>query len=572
MGVYLTLREYGPDLDGLGTHEGEAIRLFGRQLIGNVGRENMIHHLCGLVMAISRPEMAAQLRLGLEASITPTSRARLVAALDVEPRHHLLALQPVLMALSQAIVDDGDFLWAGIEATPPEVAALMLTHAVGASLNWPETEADEPRIGGHPERIAVDFVCNQTLYGDDDLVGVLDRTLRLWRDYGSVGAPKLGGRQPAELLESITGLEIEDFLALGFTLYLQRLQWTPGAPWRLADTFGSDMDEAKKAAFLAFVARTPEQMTDRLRRSPPRSDWDFMAHIESPVLHYPGTNEPGGLVVIDLAFLLQKITFGLYWLVHDHLRDHEGDLARQRWTQAWGDMVEAMIEDSLRPHAPPVLGAQSTFYTEDDLKAVYPGHKTSDVVIDAGDTIMAIEIGSGRPSAETTRGGSPDALRKDLERLAFKKIRQLDDTSRCLIRAPQDLLGYEGPARPLQPVVVAAGGFVMSPVTANAVKEYCESHDLLTFTRTPAMITVDEVEMLEGLAESRGISMARVLEDWKASSLRDMTLRNYLLDRFGRDDILAYRPTRMRPRFDALAEDIISRLKLRPPETKTPAA
>ena len=77
MGVYLTLREYGPDLAGLGANESEAIRLFARQLIGNVGRENMIHHLCGLVMAISRPEMAAQLRMGLEASITPASRARL---------------------------------------------------------------------------------------------------------------------------------------------------------------------------------------------------------------------------------------------------------------------------------------------------------------------------------------------------------------------------------------------------------------------------------------------------------------------------------------------------------------
>ena len=75
MGIYLTLREYGPDLAGLGADEGEAIRLFARQLIGNVGRENMIHHLCGLVMAISRPEMAAQLRMGLEASITPASRA-----------------------------------------------------------------------------------------------------------------------------------------------------------------------------------------------------------------------------------------------------------------------------------------------------------------------------------------------------------------------------------------------------------------------------------------------------------------------------------------------------------------
>ena len=297
------------------------------------------------------------------------------------------------------------------------------------------------------------------------------------------------------------------------------------------------MDEAKKTAFLAFVARTPEQMTDRLRSSPPRSDWDFMAYVESPVLHYPGTSEPGGLVVIDLAFLLQKITLGLYWLVHDHLRDHEGDLARQQWTQAWGDMVEAMIEDSLRPHAPLVLGAQSTFYTEDDLETAYPGHKTSDVVIDAGDAIMAIEIGSGRPRRIVRRGARaaqrPRTSRIQEDPPARRHLPVLDTRTSGPAR-------LSGAGRPVQPVVVAAGGFVMSPVTANAVKEYCASGDLLTCTRAPAMITVDEVEMLEGLAESRGISMAQVLANWKTSSLRDMTLRNYLLDRFGRDDILAY--------------------------------
>ena len=192
----------------LGTAEDAAIELFGRQLIGIIGRDEMINQLCGLGAAMTRPEVVSSLREGLEASISPASRA-------ARSRPHGFAAIPVCWPPARAcgprrsFIDDGQFLGAGVGPVRPDVAALMLSHAVGAGLTWADTPAGGPTIGGHPEHIAADLVCNQTLYGSDDLVGVLDRTLRLWREYGFVGSEKLGGRQPAELLESITGLEIK---------------------------------------------------------------------------------------------------------------------------------------------------------------------------------------------------------------------------------------------------------------------------------------------------------------------------------------------------------------------------
>ena len=273
-GVYLTLREYAPDLIGLGATAEAAFELFGRQLIGGVGRDETIHQLCGLGVVMTRPELVADLTAALESSISPQSRARLRAALMTVPPHQLLARQPVLVALTRAFIDDGRFLGAGIGPSRSDVSALMLSHAVAAGLSWGGTSPGGPTIGGVPEHIASDMVCNQTLYNSDDVVSLLDRTLRMWRQYGAVGADKLGGRQPAALLESITGLEIEDFLALGLALYLHRVNWAPGTPGRLADTFGSDIAEDKKASFLGYVARTPDDMTQRLRSAPPRSRWD----------------------------------------------------------------------------------------------------------------------------------------------------------------------------------------------------------------------------------------------------------------------------------------------------------
>ena len=92
------------------------------------------------------------------------------------------------------------------------------------------------------------------------MVSVLDRTSRLWRDFGHHGVPEIGGRDPAALLETITGLEVEDFVALGFALYAHRAAWVPGQPMRLMDDFGCDMEPAKKTAFLEIVARTPEAL------------------------------------------------------------------------------------------------------------------------------------------------------------------------------------------------------------------------------------------------------------------------------------------------------------------------
>jgi hypothetical protein len=77
------------------------------------------------------------------------------------------------------------------------------------------------------------------------------------------------------------------------------------------------------------------------------------------------------LLVLDGPFLFDRFTSGLYWLVHDHLKAQD-ELSRQHWTQAWGDMVEAMAIEDLRPHAPIDLTGGNTFFDEHDVEAAYP--------------------------------------------------------------------------------------------------------------------------------------------------------------------------------------------------------
>ena len=65
----------------------------------------------------------------------------------------------------------------------------------------------------------------------------------------------------------------------------------------------------------------------------------------------------------------ERVTRGLYWLIHDYEKSAYGDKARNRWTQAYSEMIETRVEDQLRQIAPQLIGGQRAFFTEGDLLA-----------------------------------------------------------------------------------------------------------------------------------------------------------------------------------------------------------
>ena len=73
--------------------------------------------------------------------------------------------------------------------------------------------------------------------------------------------------------------------------------------------------------------------------------------------------------------------------MHDSEKER-GETERIRWTQAYGKMIETHAEDQLRRMAPPLLGGGSTFFTEENLLAAFPGMKNCDAGIDFGGEIV----------------------------------------------------------------------------------------------------------------------------------------------------------------------------------------
>ncbi len=260
------------------------------------------------------------------------------------------------------------------------------------------------------------MLSNQAFHDQDDIYSVLDRHLRLWRDYGPAVASMLGDRSPSELFIAATGIQVEEFLALGLALFAHFLAWKPGQPMRLLDDFNSDIPVRTKEAFLKMTAASIDELSVSCQ-APPRSKWDFLALQSHPALRIGGS-----LLVLDGPYLFERITSGLYWMVHDHLKATESELARQQWSQAWGEMVEKMAMDDLLPHAPTDLSGEKTFFDEDDVEAAYPIGGNADGVIDLGEGIGVFEIVSHRLTVPTRINGDRLAFDGDMEKVAFKKF------------------------------------------------------------------------------------------------------------------------------------------------------
>jgi len=552
-GVYLVADDYmaGNDVG----FDSEALAELRIQLfMSQVPRDDLLLGLAFLTLAHQDQTNVARLVIGLRESLTPPLQLRLDSALARRPTPVPLVRQALLAAFRMALLEDEPAV--PLRQLPPEIAAFMLTHSVASTLGTQHSE--HPRLlGGVSEDLAIDIVCNQAFNESDDIYSVIDRHVRLWRDFGPVGAAKLGGQLPAHLVKAATGIELEDFLALGFSLFSFMNSWTWGGPQKLAEDFSSDMDPRIRAIFLDYVAATQEELQPRLATQ--RSHWDFLAFQEAPVLRVGD-----GLMVIDQDFLLARVTSGIYWIVHDWLKKYRGDGARQSWTQAWGDMVEALAEESIRVLAPPILGGGSggTYFTEDDLALAYPGHKTCDAVIDFGTCFVAFEIVSGQLSTGTRIDGDLDAFERDMERLAYKKIRQLDDSATCIATNETPLTGVNG-NRTVIPIVVAGGGFPVSSITSTCIQEYCEAHGLIHGERIRPVVVIDlgELEAIEALSKE-GVGLPTILTDWQASDIASSPLHNFLLEQYSWSPD-RYRPDRMRPHVEAVFRDLVTRLRFR---------
>lgn len=552
IGVYLTLDEYVPFADS------DDLEPLIQYFIGQVSEAELLTALAILNRAAHDDDMRSHLMGEFTNMLNPLFRERLESLVDPklgEGRREFLARQPVLVSMREVLTrtpardPSGDI--------PPLLTATFLVHTVAMGLNAERHETDD-RLGGYSAHLAMEIIRNESFHAGEDTYALLDRHVRLWREFGVRADDPTPRMPPGEHLVEATGVDLITLLSAGFGLWANISAWKPGTAFPVSKPIAPGLTQ-QLDAILQTISRTPAQFRRALRESP-RSPWDLLVFQETPVMDLGH-----GLVVLDEDFLLDKVTTGLYWEVHDHEKGRSED-DRRLWTQVYGQMVEFQMEESIDALVPPDLGGTPTSYSEEDLGEAYPGKRT-DRVVDRGDTFLLAEVVSGRLTVASRIEGDVGAFRDDTEKLVMKKVRQLNETGRALAAdGGTALTGIERGAMPrMLPVVVVAGGFggyPINPVTVEYVRKLIKEEGVLSHPCFDSLCVLDtgELELLEGLAED-GRNPVELLREWQDSSLWRMPFKNWVFQAIGSRGP-SLRPQRMEDHMDSVFEEIKACLDL----------
>lgn len=541
--VYLVLSDYAPDVT-----VDSAVNLVS-EILATTARDELLVALVHLLHIEADPALSAQLATGFAEGLQPEFSDRLKGAVDTRqasPRR-FLSRQGVLQAMKAALAAQAVQRQSGI---PVGVAAVLLVHSCSMLLG--------ARTRGNRDALMMEMVRNFEFNKKRDLVVHISDHTEMWDTYGDQ-AVRHAGEDAGALVRRFTGLDVRDFIAFAFAVAHRSIAYTPGGDVVVDATLpGVTRPSEDVSAFVGGVAATPEELAaeySSMRDGP----WNFLPFKRHPVLRLPG----GRLVVLHHDLLFDRVTDGLYWTVHDGLRDTEGDEARVAWTRAYGDMVESFVTRRFADLAPTGLD-DPAFHSEDDLKRAYPHSKVSDGVIDMGSIFVPLEVVSGRLTVASLIHGEIAAFRRDTEKVVMKKTRQLDAVSKALLRNERSLTGRAGVyGRRVQPVLVTGAGYPVEPFSATYVRGEAEREGLFDDPRIEplAIISLDELSMLVGLAHT-GHAPDRLLGAWQESDIGKIALRNWLLYKFPHAG-QAFRPPHVQHFWQDLDEDMVYRLGLR---------
>lgn len=372
--VYLVLDDYVPGLTR------EAATDLIDEIVATVPREDLLVSLVNLLALEGDAELMRRLRPEFAETLHARLTETFLAVTDPRARdsRRVLSRQGVLAAMKAAL--RGWNVPAQSTAVPAGVAAILLVHACSMLLAARSRHGDELMM-----EIIRNFDFNRIR---DTALHVADH-LEKWERFGSGSVSHLGASAP-ELVERLTGLTVRDFVAFAFAVGHQAITYEPGQPLGVDPALpGITRPEEDVGAFLGAVSATPDELLreyDAGRDSP----WNFVPFQRRPVLRLSS----GYLVVVEDKLLFDRVTDGLYWDVHDRLRDTEGDRARLAWTRAYGDIVEEFVRDRFTGIAPVGFDGP-TLYSEDEQRQAFPRSKVCDGVIDMGGVFLAVEVVAG---------------------------------------------------------------------------------------------------------------------------------------------------------------------------------
>jgi hypothetical protein len=513
-GTYVTTTEYGLldeliDLQRIADEHDRESLILGLVAVNMIShREELLAPITDQYIQFLKPDVGDRLR---QALTTPTGGLG----------RQLLAPQPILASLRWLLGRPPRSNPVTNVTTP--FHAILFSHAFGSQLVSDDSHDLVKGDISDPSFLMLSLMNLGELGAEPDVLLSIDRTVRLWREFGHLAVPYLKGHA-SDIFRNETGLDPADFLAVGFALLTHFKSWEPGQPLLVRRELHENAPTEIVNKVLGFICRSLEDCQQSL--GDPVSEHDILAIESHPILEVTA-----GIAVLDQRLLWKRCTTGLFWILHDRLKA-TSESAAALFRQAYGAMVEASIEDIIERMTPPVLGATKPFYTEHDMRAAYgDSHKTCDAIADFGSTLMLVEIVNSQLSVPARVGGDLNKLEDDFAKLVFGKCEQLHSTAALLIRNEEPLTGVRHQVRhpKLLPVLVIGGGLHLNSLSYSKIRRHLATSGHLQQGEILPLCVLkpEDVERLEALAE-HGTSPTDLLGRWQASDLCDLPLENFL--------------------------------------------
>jgi hypothetical protein len=494
-------------------------------------RDDMLQALAGLNQISRRVDLAEAFRRHLATEIDADLALSLNDAMDSpagHPRRVLLARPCILRAMR----------WVAEHAPPGQppngpalqpaslARAMLLVHLVAEGMGARIKSGRDTRVGGLTESLALELVCNGLSTRRDNEGSMLARTRLLYEHYGARLRRALPRAAPLLMVEEALGMPFDHALAVGFAYYAAAEDNDPlrAPPLFPAQLGGSRMPPTSWHQFLAVYGQTSDEFSARAAVA--RADWQ-MGSLQARPLLIMGED----VLVLDEDYLIEAITRGLYWLVHDHEKKRYGDKARNLWTQVHGEMHELLVESYLEALAPRALSDMRLVFDEDDLGEAFPNTKRADIGVDFGTTVLIADAQGGQVSTRTREQADPEAFVADMERLVLGKVDQLEATARNLLRSPQPSGSpLQRPAPHITPAVVTAGLFAQNPVVREHINSEILRRGLLQHPRVAPLAVLDlrDLEHAAVVIAEHGVTLIDLLSEWRGSDSSDTSLSDWL--------------------------------------------
>lgn len=276
----------------------------------------------------------------------------------------------------------------------------------------------------------------------------------------------------------------------------------------------------------------------------PLRGWNFQLFQQYPLFRMSN----GSAIPISLPFLLDKMSLGAYWLLHESFRTADSEHGVQTFTAHIGKLFEEYITDLLlRTYS---AGGPERFFDEQSILRASPHMqqarrrgkqpKCCDGVLVSGTSLVLFEMTATTLPAQTLMEGDPVTFESGLHYKFAKKIDQLTQTFDGLAQYRLNLPELDRSSiTHVYPVLVLLYPFPQHLATWELAYELAQPSgwyrfgetDAQTYVHAPQILTAEELEILEPLLRAKSFSLPDLLaQKMERKETATMSMKSYLLD------------------------------------------